>query len=161
MKQSIKAKRNIGLIVLTVLVVVAIVLVIYFVQKADLEGRIKKGAIGQTLSTKSADICVSNMKVSEYANGEAAAEGKCFLMLSIEFVAKKDMTLVPDKFEVKGGRRVLHSADDYLNEKTALKKGESRTFKLMYEVEKNRVDSYFLYGYGVQIDLGGTVIFGS
>ena len=49
MKQSIKAKRNIGLIVLTVLVVVAIVLVIYFVQKADLDGRIKKGAIGQTL----------------------------------------------------------------------------------------------------------------
>ena len=65
MKQSIKAKRNIGLIVLTVLVVVAIVLVIYFVQKADLDGRIKKGAIGQTLSAKSADVCVSHMNISQ------------------------------------------------------------------------------------------------
>lgn len=65
MKQSIKAKRNIGLIVLTVLVVVAIVLVIYFVQKADLDGRIKKGAIGQTLSAKSADVCVSHIYFAE------------------------------------------------------------------------------------------------
>lgn len=161
MKQSIKAKRNIGLIVLTVLVVVAIVLVIYFVQKADLDGRIKKGAIGQTLSAKSADVCVSDMNISQSVGGETAADGKCFFVLTIKFDAKKDMTVVPDKFEVKGGRRILHGADGYLNEKAALKKGESKTFKLVYEVENNRVDSYFLYGYGVQIDLGGTVIFGS
>lgn len=161
MKQSIKARRNIGLIVLTVLVVVAIVLVIYFVQKADLDGRIKKGAIGQTLSTKSADICVSNMRISSSIGGETAADDKCFFVLTVKFDAKKDMTVVADKFEVKGGRRVLQSADGFLNEKASLKKGESNTFKLVYEVENNRVDSYFLYGYGVQIDLGGTVIFGN
>lgn len=105
MKQSIKAKRNIGLIVLTVLVVVAIVLVIYFVQKADLDGRIKKGAIGQTLSAKSADVCVSHMNISQSVGGETAADGKCFFVLTIKFDAKKDMTVVPDKFEVKGADR--------------------------------------------------------
>ena len=38
-----------------------------------------------------------------------------------------------------------------------LKKGESKSYKLLYEVKSNRVASYFLYAYGARIDLGGTV----
>ena len=62
MRLSIKAKRNIGLIAVTIAIVVAIILVVYFVQKNEDNGKLKTGAIGQVVSTTQADICVKDMR---------------------------------------------------------------------------------------------------
>ncbi|MDE5655146.1 MAG: DUF4352 domain-containing protein [Clostridia bacterium] len=170
MKLGLKAKRNIGLIAVTIAVVVAIILVVYFVQKSDDDGKLQTGAISQTVSTSQADICVKDMRVLQSVDGLTAEEGNCFLQVSVEIKANKKITVDSGKFEVKGGKNVTNanrhydtsSGDEILEViacegETTLKKGESKTFNLLYEVEYNRVASYYLYAYGARIDLGGTV----
>ncbi|MDE5755872.1 MAG: hypothetical protein K2I23_02145 [Clostridia bacterium] len=169
MKLGVKAKRNIGLIAITIAVVVAIILVIYFVQKNEDDGKLKTGAIGKTVSTSQADICVKDMRVLQSVDGLTAEDGNCFLLVSVEIRANKKITVSSDKFEVKDGRNVTNverrypgSGDETMaviscEGEIVLKKGESESYNLLYEVKNNRVDSYFLYAYGARIDLGGTV----
>ena len=152
MKLGLKAKRNIGLVVITLAIVVAIILVIYFVQKNDDDNKLRTGAIGDTVSTSQADIHVTSMSMTNYEDGLFAEDGKCFLVLSVEIKANKKITVSSDKFEVKDGKNL--TAED----ESVLKKGKSKSFRLVYEVERNRIASYFLYAYGARIDLGGTAI---
>ena len=169
MKLGIKAKRNIGLVVVTLAIVVAIILVIYFVQKNYEDGKIQNGHIGQTVSTSQADICVKDMRILQSVDGLTAEEGKCFLLLTVEIKANKKITVSSDKFEVKDGKNVTNAERRYPSSgdetmtviscegEVTLKKGESESYNLLYEVEDNRVASYYLYAYGARIDLGGTV----
>ena len=76
MKLGLKAKRNIGLVVITLAVVVAIILVIYFVQKNSDDGKLKTGAIGQTVSTSQADICVKDWGIADDVEGYTVEDGK-------------------------------------------------------------------------------------
>ena len=169
MKLSVKAKRNIGLVVITLAIVVAIILVIYFVQKNDDDGKLQTGAIGQTVSTSQADICVKDMRILQSVDGLTTEEGNCFLQLSVEIKANKKITVYSGKFEVKDGKNVTFAERHYPTSGdeimavtpceggVTLKKGESESYTLLYEVKNNRVESYFLYAYGARIDLGGTV----
>lgn len=157
MKQSIKAKRNIGLIALTIAVIVAIILVVYFVNKADVGNGIKRGAIGQTVTVPTGEICVKNMQVTDGIDGKTAGSGNCIIIVSVEFKAGKNIKLIADKFDVPNGKKVSVEKEEYFNGSSSLAKGESKSFKLAYEVKKDSVDSFFFCGYGVKIDLGGTV----
>ena len=159
MRLSIKAKRNIGLIAVTIAIVVAIILVVYFVQRNEDDGKLKTGAIGQVVSTSQADICVKDMRILQSIDDITAGDGKCFLLLSVEIKANKKLTLSSGKFEVKDGINLTADGKGFiaLDGETTLRKGESKTFNLLYEVEYNRAESYFLYAYGARIDLGGTV----
>ena len=164
MKLSVKAKRNIGLIAITVAVVVAIILVIYFVQKNDEDKKLVTGAIGQTVSTSQADICVKDMSILQSVDGLTAEDGKCFLQVTVEIKANKKIRLSSDKFEIKDGKNVTFaerryptSGDEVMSVipcegRVELKKGESGSYKLLFEVEK-RFDSHFLFAYGAKIDL--------
>ncbi len=168
MRLSIKAKRNIGLIAVTIAIVVAIILVVYFVQKNEDNGKLKTGAIGQVVSTSQADICVKDMRILQSIDGLTAGDGKCFLLLSVELKANKKINVLSDKFEVKGGKNVMSEwrqeissgatmEDVIANGGELFKAGREETFNLLYEVEYNRAESYFLYAYGARIDLGGTI----
>ena len=168
MKLGIKAKRNIGLIVTTVLLIVAIVLIVYFVQKNELDGRIKTGAIGDIVSTAQAEVHVSDMKISdEFTVGDTvytAHDGKVFMTVYVEVTAKKKLTLYSGDFEIKDGVNVTNeysspNGNSFCAEEaqTVLKKGERKTFTLRYEVDEGRTQSYFLCALGAKIDLGGSV----
>ena len=170
MKLGLKAKRNIGLIAITIAVVVAIILVIYFVQKSDDDKKLVTGAIGQTVSTSQADILVKDMSILQSVDGLTAEDGKCFLQVTVEIKANKKIQVWRGKFEVKDGKNVTFAERSYPTSGdeimevipceggVTLKKGESTSYELLYEVKSNRIESYFLYAYGARIDLGGTVI---
>lgn len=169
MKLGVKAKRNIGLIVVTLAVVIAIILVIYFVQKNDADSKIRTGAIGQIISTPQADVCVKDMQKLRIFGALTAEDGKCFLLVSVEIKANKKLGVSSNKFEIKDGknltaegRQQIPSGDTTIDiiaseGEIILKKGERKTCQILYEVEDNRVASYYLYAYGARIDLGGTV----
>ncbi|MDE6473512.1 MAG: hypothetical protein K2L70_00225 [Clostridia bacterium] len=168
MKLGVKAKRNIGLVVVTLAIVVAIILVIYFVQKNDADSKIKTGAIGQTVSTSQADVCVKDMQKLQSVGGLTAEAGKCFLLVSVELKANKNINVASNKFEIKDGKNLTAEGrqeilsgnitfDIIAYEGEMFKKGRIERFDLLYEVEDNRVASYYLYAYGARIDLGGTV----
>ena len=164
MKISVKAKRNIGLIAITLAVIVAIILVIYFVQKNDDDKKLVTGAIGQTVSTSQADIRVTDTRILQSVDGLTIEDGKCFLQISVEIKANKKIRILSDKFEVKDGknltfaeRRYPASGDEVMvvipcEGFIELKKGESESYELLFEVEK-RFDSHFLIAYGAKIDL--------
>ena len=169
MKLGLKAKRNIGLIALTVVVVVAIILVIYFVQKNENDGKLKYGHIGQVVSTSKADICVKEWRKAEDVEGYTIKDGKCVYLLKVEIKAKKNIRVSSSKFEIKDSKNLtaegikrFSSGDETLQviaceREEYFKSGRSETFEILYEVEDNRVVSYFLYAFGARIDLGGTV----
>ena len=69
MKLGVKAKRNIGLVVVTLAIVVAIILVVYFVQKNDDDSKIQNGHIGEAVSTSQAEICVRDMRKLQSVDG--------------------------------------------------------------------------------------------
>ncbi|MBD5086340.1 MAG: DUF4352 domain-containing protein [Clostridiales bacterium] len=164
MKLSFKAKRNIGLIVLTVAVIVAIILTIVLVQKYGDDEKPVKGAIGQTVSTSQADVCVNSMRVSQFVGEVEAKDGKCFLLVKVDVKANKKLKVSSCDFVVEGANNVT---DGYSGKnghafyaelvEYSLKKGESVDYSLIFEVEKDRIESYFLYAFGAKIDLGGTV----
>lgn len=164
MKLTFKAKRNIGLIVLTVAVIVAIILTIALVQKYGDDDKLVRGAIGQTVSTSQADVRVNSMRVSQFVGEVEANDGKCFLLVKVDVKANKKIKASSLDFEVLDGVNVTDgysgkngcAFDADLIEYT-LKKGESETFSIIFEVEKDRIESYFLYAFGAKIDLGGSV----
>ena len=92
MKLTIKAKRNIGLIALTVAVIVAVILVVVLVNKYVDDKDLAKGAVGQTISTDQLSLEVVSLKntLTEFG-GKKASEGKCFMLAEVEVKAKKSV----------------------------------------------------------------------
>ena len=164
MKLTFKAKRNIGLVVLTIAIIVAILLIIVLVQKYGGDDDIVKGAVGQTVSTSQADVCVKELRVAQSVGEVEANDGKCFLLVKVEITANKKIKASYVSFDVDGGTNVTtgYSSNNghafYVDAvEYTLKKGENETFDLIFEVEKNRAESYFLNAFGARIDLGGTI----
>lgn len=164
MKLTFKAKRNIGLIALTVAVIVAIILIIVLVQKYGADNKPVKGAVGQTVSTSQADVCVKSLRLAQNV-GEVEANGdKCFMLVKVEITANKKLKASSYDFVVDGAKNVTdaYSSDNghaFAADLVAytLKKGETADFFLIFEVERDRIESYFLYAFDAKIDLGGTV----
>lgn len=159
MKLSFKAKRNIGLVALTIAVVVAIILIVYYVEKADLDEPTAKGGIVQTLTTRDYDLVVEDLdKLGSFAD-KTADSGQIFFLVKVSMTARKDIKISPDKFVVADGKRIKTSADGYefLNGRTSIKAGETKDFYLMYQVKKDRMESFFLRAYNCKVDLGGSM----
>lgn len=163
MKLGLKAKRNIGLVAITIAIVVAIILVIYFTQKNADDSKLKTGAIGQTVSTSKADILVKDVRILQSIDGLTAEDGKCFLRVCVEIKANKKITVSSNKFEVKDGKNVTNAERSYpsgdeslivvsCESEIVLKKGESESYELLYEVEK-RFAGHYLIAFGAKIDL--------
>lgn len=162
MKLSIKAKRNIGLIVITLAVVLAVFLIIFFVNKAEKEklenSRETSSYIGQLCKADDLDYKVfDNKKFQEFGDLKAD-EGNCFLLIGIELTAKKDITVKTKDFKVDDGIFAEATSEEYyiLNEDKDIASGEKIVFYLLCEVESDRIESFYLHAYGYKIDLGGT-----
>ena len=166
MKLGVKAKRNIGLIAVTVVIIAAIILVVCLVQKHDDDSKLKYGHVGQVVSTSQADVHVKVWRIVENLDGYTVEDGKCVYLMEVEIKANKKITVSSEKFEIKDAKKLTAkvrqgvSSGDVVNSnegEITLKKGERKTFDILYEVDSNRTDSYFLYTLGARIDLGGTV----
>lgn len=159
MKLSFKAKRNIGLVAITIAVIVTVFLIIFFVNRCEKNKIEKSSHIGEICTTDNLEYKVfNNIKKTEFES-LLANEGKCFLLIGIQVKAKKDITIKSSDFKVDDGQFVNASSDEYdiLNSQRQLKSGEETKFYLLCEVENDRIESYFIHGYGYKIDLGGTV----
>ena len=164
MKLTFKAKRNIGLVALTVAVIVAIILIIVLVQKHSDDDKFVKGAVGQTVSTSQAEVCVKSLRVAQSVGDVEANGDKCFMLVKVEIKANKKLKASSCDFVIDGAKNVTNS---YVSDnghafavdavEYTLKKDESETFDLIFEVERERTESYFLYAFGARIDLGGTI----
>lgn len=158
MKLGVKSKRNIGLIAITLAVIVAIILIVYFTQKSDDDSALKRGGIGQTISINRADIVVMNMELRDAVGDLRADEGRCFFVINVAFKAKAKLVLSPESFEVIGGRQVFPVEDgtSFFSNSLTLKKGEECNVNLAYEVESDRIESFYLKVFNAKIDLGGS-----
>lgn len=160
MKLTFKAKRNIGLIALTVAVIVAIILITVLVQKYGGNDTPVKGGVGQVLSTDKVDLQVVSLKNSlKEFGGKTADEGKYFMLAKVSVKAKKKISIEPSGFSLSDGKEMSMQVDgyDFLSQKITLKEGEEKVFYLLYEVEAERVSSFYLYGYSCRVDMGGSV----
>lgn len=158
MKLTYNAKRNIGLIALIVFVIVAVIAVVLLVQKYGGKEENSKGAIGQTLSSSAAELRVQDVKLLSEVEDKVAAEGKYFMLAKVKVTAKKKLTLEDSAFSLSGGTAVkTQSGEHWFAEQVALKKGESKEFYLLYEVEAERAASFYLTAFGCSVDMGGSV----
>ncbi|MDE7215690.1 MAG: hypothetical protein K2O08_02675 [Clostridia bacterium] len=159
MRLSIKAKRNIGLLALTVGIIVAIIVVIVLVNKYVDGNNLTKGKAGQTISTNELSLTASPKNSLTEFGGKKAGEGNCFMLVEVTVKAKKKITLVSDKFSLSDGKAVKAQSDGYefLDGKVEIEAGEEKTFYLLYEVKANVADSFYLYGYSCSVDMGGSI----
>ncbi len=160
---SVRVKKTIGLIVLTLVIVALVFLVIYFVQKNDEEKKkaeqLENAHIGETLECEGFQMTVSHLdNTLEEIGSLKAQDGNCFLLIEIKIDAEKEVTLKKTDFSVEDANSVITDSQDYeiLSDDTTVKAGENKTFYLLYEVEKGKLESFYLTAYGYKIDLGGT-----
>ncbi|MDE6614522.1 MAG: hypothetical protein K2K24_03330 [Clostridia bacterium] len=160
MKLTFKAKRNIGLVVLTVAVIAVIILTIALVQKNDDKDKIVKGGVGQIISADKIDLQVVSLKNSlKEFNGVSASDGKYFMLAKVSVKAKKKIAIEHSGFTLSDGKEIEIQAEgyDFLTEAVTLKKGEEKVFYLLYEVQAERMASFYLDGYNCRVDMGGSV----
>ncbi|MDE7070593.1 MAG: hypothetical protein K2O86_01295 [Clostridia bacterium] len=159
MRLSIKAKRNIGLIAVTIAIVVAIILVVYFVQKNENNGKTVYGHFGEVIETSQAYLNVTDRYVTDTYEGVSVKEGNRFLVVDIEVKAKKKLTLASNKFYLNSAENVTNgyagenSGWGLTVEERVLKKGQSQSIRLIFEVDDNRQSDCYLNGLGANIDL--------
>ena len=159
MKLGVKAKRNIGLVVVTIAVIVAIILVVYFVQKNSDSRKTVYGHFGEATETSQAYLNVMDRYLTEVYDGVSAQEGNRFLVVDIEIKAKKKLTLASDKFylnaavNVTGGYAGEGKVWEIDEAGSVLKKGQSQSIRIIFELDENRQSDCYLYGYGANIDL--------
>lgn len=161
---SVRVKKTIGLIVLTLVVVALIFLVIYLVQKSDVEKQkaeqLKSAHIGETLDCDGFVMTLTGLdNKREEIWSLKAQEGNCFLLIEIAVDAEKEVSLKQSDFSIKDGDAVYGQIDEgeLLEDSITVKAEEKKTFYLLYEVKKGRLESYYLTAYGYKIDLGGTL----
>lgn len=159
MKLSFKAKRNIGLIVLTLAVVLAVFLIVFFVNKADENNQIKDAHIGQQLESKKLSFKVNDMKIKNSFADIVASDGKCLMVVNVTATAKKDVELKRQDFSIEKGEQKYSESEEYnLLDSINLKSGQSVEFYLVFEVAQNQMASFYLTAYNYKIDLGGSMV---
>ena len=81
------------------------------------------------------------------------------MLIEIAIDAEKEVTLKQSDFSIKYGDAVYGQIDEgeVLEDSITVKAGEKKTFYLLYEVKKGRLESYYLTAYGYKTDLGGTL----
>ncbi len=161
MKLGIKAKRNIGLIVLTVVVVAAVILTVYLVQRSDDSQKLKNAHIGQKLTCKDFEFSVVDVKNSlREFGGETPVDGYYFMAVTVVVNAKKNIKIDAQDFPVADAKHIYADQDGYdvLDDKGIyLKGGQDMKFALIYEAEAERAVEFYMRAFGYKINLGGTV----
>ena len=159
MRLNIKAKRNIGLVVVTLAIVVAIILIVYGVHRHENNGKTVYGHFGEVTETSQAYLNVTDRYVTDTHEGVNAREGNLFLVVDVEVKAKKKLTLASNKFSLNAAENVTNgyagenSGWGLTVEERVLKKGQSQIIRLIFEVNENRQSDCYLNGYGANIDL--------
>ena len=139
-----KIIRIVTFVALTIIVILAIVLTMYFVQKNDEKNNIDyiNGEIGKTIENGSYYFKVYDLK------SEEASEENVRLTIYIEIQAKEDVELNIDDFKLDN--YALESQSGFNN---SIKSGEKLDFQLNYVVKCDNKLLYLIYN-NIKIALG-------
>ena len=139
-----KVIRIVTFVALTIVVILAVVLTMYFVQKNDKDKKIEyiTGDINQTIENGSYNYKVYDLKSYQ------VEEGKARLVISIEIEAKEDLALNLSDFKVEN--YALESESGFKN---SLNSGEKLDFQLNYVVKLDHKLLYLIYN-NIKINLG-------
>lgn len=157
MKLSIKAKRNIGLVALTIAVIIIVLVVIVLVNKCEQSKIEKQSYIGKLCEGSKLDYKVVSLDKLDEFGSYKAKDGNVLLLIGAQLKAKKDITVKSGDFTVDDGKYInVENSDYYMLTSKKVSKGQEIDFYLLYEVKKGQIESFFLHAYGYKIDLGGT-----
>ena len=139
-----KIIRIVTFVALTIIVILAIVLTMYFVQKNDEKNNIDyiSGEIGKTIENGSYYFKVYDLK------SEGVDEENVRLTIYIEIQAKEDLELNIDDFKLDN--YALESQSGFNN---SINSGEKLDFQLNYVVKSDNKLLYLIYN-NIKIALG-------
>lgn len=146
---DIKKKRYIrivSLIALTIFVVTAIALTIYFVQKNDEKNKIEyiSGDIGKDIEVTDLIFKVKDFK----STSEGQADGYAKVTISIEIKAKETLDLKLEDFKL--GDYAISSQSGFTSH---IEKDNNSSFELNYVVKLDQKLLYIIY-HNIKIALG-------
>ena len=147
------------LVIVTLLVVTAVFLTIFLVEKND-KSRWEKSYIGQVNDASGVQWCVKDVDFTRTIDGNSAGEGKIWAVVKIDMTMLKDKTISPTDFELSGVSPDT-AIESCLASKIKVNKGEKRDIQLAFEVQESGAElKLYCYGYAVAIgsSLQGTPI---
>ena len=138
------------LVIVTLVVVAAVFLTIFLVEKND-KSRWEKSYIGQVNDASGVQWCVKDVYFVRTIDGNSAVEGKIWAVVQIDMTMLKDKTISPTDFELSGVSPDT-TVEGYFASKIKAKKGETKVIKLAFEVEESGKELKLYYsGYAVNI----------
>lgn len=142
------------LVIVTLLVVTAVFLTIFLVEKND-KSRWEKSYIGQVNDGSAMQWSVGSVDFARTIDGKSASEGKIWAVVTIDMTMLKDKTISPIDFELSGISPDT-TIEGYLAGKIKAKKGETKVIKLAFEVEESGAELKLYYG-GYAVNIGSSM----
>ena len=138
------------LVIVTLLVVTAVFLTIFLVEKND-KSRWEKSYIGQVNDASGVQWCVKDVYFVRTIDGNSAVEGKIWAVVTIDMTMLKDKTISPTDFELSGVSPDT-AIESCLASKIKVNKGEKLDIQLAFEVQESGAElKLYCYGYAVAI----------
>ncbi|MGN0772029.1 MAG: hypothetical protein ACI4MI_05545 [Christensenellales bacterium] len=154
MSKNGKTIKTVILVIVTLVVVAAVFLTVYFVEKND-KSRWDKSYIGSINQSDGLQWSVESVDFEGTLEGMSAADGKIWAVIKVSLTAKSDKTVKPSDFELEGVAPYT-DAENYFAEKIKLKKGETHELLIAFEVTES-VNELRLYCYGYAVAIGGSL----
>lgn len=142
------------LVIVTLLVVTAVFLTIFLVEKND-KSRWENSYIGQVNDASGVQWCVKDVDFTRTINDKSAVEGKIWAVVQIDMTMLKDKTISPTDFELSGISPDT-AIESCLASKIKAKKGETKVIKLAFEVEESGKELKLYYG-GYAVAIGSSL----
>ncbi|MGN0765726.1 MAG: hypothetical protein ACI4MO_04530 [Christensenellales bacterium] len=142
------------LVIVTLLVVTAVFLTIFLVEKND-KSRWEKSYIGQVNDASGVQWCVKDVYFVRTIDDKSAGEGKIWAVVQIDMTMLKDKTISPTDFELSGVSPGT-TVEGYFASKIKAKKGDTKVIKLVFEVEESGKELKLYYG-GYAVNIGSSM----
>lgn len=152
--QDNKKLKTALLVIITMIVVAAVFLTIFLVEKND-KTRWEKSYIGQTNESSGVLWCVKDVDFTRTIEGKSASEDNIWAVVSIDMTMLKDKTISPTDFELSGVSP-NSTIEGCLTSKIKAKKGETKVIKLAFEVEESGKELKLYYG-GYAVVIGSSM----
>ncbi|MGN0789413.1 MAG: hypothetical protein ACI4MY_05695 [Christensenellales bacterium] len=142
------------LVIVTLIVVTAVFLTIFLVEKND-KSRWEKSYIGQLNESSGMRWSVESVDFARTIDGKSASEGNIWAVVTIDMTMLKDKTISPADFELSGVSP-NSTIEGCLTSKIKAKKGETHNIKLAFQVEESGKELKLYYG-GYAVVLGSSM----
>ena len=150
--KEFKNKRLIGLISLTIIVILTVVLVIYFVDKNDYKTGVSRG-VGEEYAIDSAVFVLTSVNFYTTSEKFNLNEDECLVSVKIKITAKTPLKLGNKSFRLNGEYDVYN---DFGN-KIKIDSGETKEIEICYLTKRQSNVDLFVSYYGCKVAIGSTL----